>query len=111
MYRFVFHFFLTLLLTNWAYREILLVAPEFDQLASKVTTTFQIPTHEKWEEMAKSNFSNFNSEKLHASNHPKNDPSAHLAATPFPVAMNVGVRDGYIYSDFKQSRPEQHRVL
>jgi hypothetical protein len=45
-------FFLSILITHWIYSETVLVCPPFDPFAKQVLQVVQIPTHDKWGQIA-----------------------------------------------------------
>lgn len=44
----IVRFFISLLVSNWIYSEIVFFCPSFDKFAKSVYQTAKIPTHDKW---------------------------------------------------------------
>lgn len=49
---FLARFFASFLISNWIYSEVVLFYPPFDSFAKTVYRTAQLPTHDKWGDLA-----------------------------------------------------------
>jgi hypothetical protein len=52
MVRFAGAFLISLMITNWIYAEFLLIVPVAEPYIKKTMRVLQIPTHDKWPEIA-----------------------------------------------------------
>ena len=54
MVQFAAKFLVSLLITNWLYAESMLLFPDLQEFGDRIIAKFQIPTHDKWSEIADS---------------------------------------------------------
>lgn len=54
MFQLFSKFLISFLITNWIYSEVVLFVPSLENFVVSLYRTLQIPTHDKWPEIAKS---------------------------------------------------------
>ena len=54
MFKYLGHFLVGLLLTNWLYSELILIVPEAEHISNRVSQVVKLPTHNEWPAIANS---------------------------------------------------------